>query len=218
MGVICFMKILIFLLLLMVISSCEIQAQDRENFIDTEAENLPSSSIDTLLYQKRLKEKAVQLKDYLKKNTKYNQKLAILIDMRKPSQYKRFYVMNMDSLTLISSGLVAHGSGSETGYEDSLTFSNTPNSYCTSLGKYRIGSSYTGSFGKSYKLHGLDATNNKAYDRTVVLHRYSCVPDSEQVYEICNSLGCPMVSENFFVEIDKIISASGKPILMEIYY
>jgi hypothetical protein len=45
-----------------------------------------------------------------------------------------------------------------------------------------------------------------------------CVPDEEQDEEICNSLGCPMVSENFFVEVDALIKKSGKPILMEIYY
>jgi hypothetical protein len=130
----------------------------------------------------------------------------------------RLFVYDLDSMKILSKGLVAHGSGSETGYEDSLVFSNVPNSYCTSLGKYKIGNSYIGSFGKSYKLHGLDPTNNKAYERLVVLHRYSCVPDSEQDYAICNSLGCAMVSENYFGELDKFISASKKPIIMEIYY
>ena len=121
-------------------------------------------------------------------------------------------------MKVVSKALVAHGSGSETDYVDSLKFSNVPNSYCTSLGKYKIGASYIGSFGKSYKLHGLEATNNKAFERFVVLHRYSCVPDAEQSYPICNSLGCPMVSENYFLQLDKFILKSNKPILMEIYY
>jgi hypothetical protein len=138
--------------------------------------------------------------------------------MRQHSGKKRLFVYDLDSMKILSSSLVSHGSGSETGIKDSLQFSNTPNSYMSSLGKYKIGGSYIGNFGKSYKLHGLDATNSKAYDRLVVLHRYSCVPDEEQVYEICNSLGCPMVSENYFLELDTFISASRKPMLMEIYY
>lgn len=175
--------------------------------------------LDTTLYLERLNNRTILLKDYLKKNVKYNQKFAILIDMRKPSQYKRFYVMNMDSMSLISSGLVSHGSGSETGTMDSLQFSNTPNSYMTSLGKYKIGSSYIGNFGKSYKLHGLEASNNKAFDRYVVLHRYSCVPDEEQTYPICHSLGCPMLSENYFEEVEALFQKqTNKNILLEIFY
>lgn len=168
--------------------------------------------------QERMNQKAALLKPFLKQNTVYNQKIAILIDMRQHSGKNRLYVYDMDSMKIISKGLVAHGSGSETGFEDSLKFSNVPNSYTSSLGKYKIGVAYTGSFGRSYKLHGLETSNNKAFERAIVLHRYSCVPDSEQEYEICNSLGCPMVSENYFLEIDKYISNSTKPIVLEIFY
>ena len=86
------------------------------------------------------------------------------------------------------------------------------------IGKYKIGSSYVGSFGRSYKLHGLDKTNSNALARAIVLHRYSCVPDEEQISAICNSLGCPMLSENFFLEVDAWIRKSTKPVLLEIYY
>jgi hypothetical protein len=130
----------------------------------------------------------------------------------------RFFVVDLDSMSILRKGLVAHGSGSETGFDDSLRFSNTPNSYCTSLGKYKIGNAYVGNFGRSYKLHGLDPSNSKAFERYVVLHRYSCVPDEEQLYSICNSLGCPMLSENFFDEVDTLIKTSGKSVVMEIYY
>jgi len=188
-----------------------------QNVSENETE-ITSIDQDSLLIQNRLHEKAAKIKDYLQTHSAYNQKTVILIDMRTFSGKNRLFVYDLDSMKVVSKGLVAHGSGSETGYEDSLIFSNVPNSYCTSLGKYKIGSSYIGSFGKSYKLHGLDPTNNKAYDRLVVLHRYSCVPDNEQEYAICNSLGCAMVSENYFDELDKFISASKKPVIMEIYY
>jgi len=173
---------------------------------------------DSLPIFERMNQKALALKTYLKSHSSYNQNLVVLIDMRQSSGKYRLFVYDLDSMKVISKSLVAHGSGSETDYVDSLKFSNVPNSYCTSIGKYKIGASYIGSFGKSYKLHGLDETNNKAFERSVVLHRYSCVPDSEQSYEICNSLGCPMVSENYFLQLDKFISKSNKPILLEIYY
>lgn len=170
------------------------------------------------LQEVRIQSKAEAAKSYLKAHSNFNQRYAILIDMHMNSGKKRLFVYDLDSMKVVSSGLVAHGSGSNTEYRDSLVFSNVPNSYCTSIGKYKIGASYIGNFGKSYKLHGLDATNNKAFERLVVLHRYSCVPDIEQPYEICNSLGCPMVSENYFLELDKYIAASSKPLLLEIFY
>lgn len=197
------------------ISSC-VQGQDQNdtNLLSSPVEN----PIDVFPIQTRMLEKAQALKEYLKSHPAYNQHQAILIDMRQFSGKNRLFVYNLDSMKVVSQGLVAHGSGSETSVDDSLQFSNTPESYMSSLGKYKIGIPYTGSFGRSYKLHGLDKSNSKAFDRAIVLHRYSCVPDSEQDYEICNSLGCPMVSENYFEELDKIVRASTKPLILEIFY
>ncbi len=126
--------------------------------------------------------------------------------------------MDLKTNKIISKGLCAHGSGSEIAGTDSLQFSNIPNSYMTSLGIYKIGSSYQGSFGKSYKLAGLEKSNDKAAARAIVLHRYGCVPDEEQYYPICNSLGCAMLSENYFEELIPLIDNEPKPILLKIYY
>lgn len=213
------MKILVYSLFLanfFVIASCVQGQSNPKEVIDAVLNN--ESEPELFPIQERMNEKAALLKPYLKQHSAYNQKIAILIDMRQHSGKNRLYVYDMDSMKIISKGLVAHGSGSETGYEDSLKFSNVPNSYTSSLGKYKIGAAYIGSFGRSYKLHGLETTNNKAFERAIVLHRYSCVPDTEQAFEICNSLGCPMVSENYFLEIDKYISSSTKPIILEIFY
>ncbi len=149
---------------------------------------------------------------------KYSSAYGILIDMRLPSEHYRLFIVDLKKDSIVSMGLVAHGSGSETGNPDSLIFSNTPNSYMTSLGIYKIGSAYEGSFGRSYRLHGLESTNDKAFARAVVLHPYMCVPDTEQDYPICNSLGCPMVSENYFKTIDKYVVGEKLPVLLKIYY
>jgi hypothetical protein len=210
------MKVFFYLnlfLSLVFLSSCVQGQTDTQESVEVQIlEN------DSLPIFERMNQKAISLKRYLNIHSTYNQNLIVLIDMRQNSGKYRLFVYDLDSMKVISKALVAHGSGSETDYVDSLKFSNVPNSYCTSIGKYKIGASYIGSFGKSYKLHGLDDSNNKAFERFVVLHRYSCVPDSEQSHPICNSLGCPMVSENYFLQLDKYISKSNKPILLEIYY
>lgn len=201
--------------MILFLSSC---SRAQKHTISIDSSEAGTFIPDTLPIHSRMLEKATSLKSFLKTYPAYDQHHAILIDMRQHSGKYRLFVYDLDSMKVVSKGLVAHGSGSETEVSDSLKFSNTPNSYCTSLGKYKIGYPYTGSFGKSYKLHGLDPTNNKAFERLVVLHRYSCVPDEEQPYEICNSLGCPMVSENFFEEMDKVVSTSKKPMILEIFY
>jgi L,D-transpeptidase catalytic domain len=158
------------------------------------------------------------LKEYAVKN-KCNQDYAFIIDMRIPSYKKRFFVYNLKKDSLISSGFVAHGTGSET-FRGELVFSNTPDSRCTSLGKYKISNSYIGMYGFSYRLLGLDSTNNKALQRAIVLHGNSCVPDKENdEYPICFSYGCPMVSTVFLKQLKGYISKQGKlPILMSIIY
>jgi hypothetical protein len=173
---------------------------------------------DSIIQVNRLNNKISELKAFLNGHPNYNQTIAILIDFKQFSGHNRLFVFDLNSNKIIKSALVAHGAGSETGNPDSLVFSNIPNSYKSSIGKYKIGVSYYGSFGKSYKLHGLDNTNSKAFERFIVLHKYDDVPDLEQDEPIVNSLGCPMVSPATFDYLDKIIQAANNPVVMEIFY
>ena len=165
----------------------------------------------------RLKQKAEQAKDYLN-NKGFNETYCFLIDMRLPSGKNRFFVYNLEADSIETAGLVAHGKGSEKGTE-ALTFSNTPNSFCTSLGKYKLGRSYQGMFGLSYKLYGMEKTNSKAFERNVVLHSYTGVPKQE-VYPapICVSEGCPTIAPDFLTQVKIYMDASDAPILLWIYY
>ena len=99
-----------------------------------------------------------------------------------------------------------------------MVFSNTENSYQSSLGKYEIGSSYTGKFGKAYRLKGLDKTNSNALKRAIVLHSYYCISDVETKELACLGLGCPMLSPNFFKVAEKYIDGSKKPIILYAFY
>jgi hypothetical protein len=165
----------------------------------------------------RLKEKVIIAKNYVTKNG-FDSRYCFLIDMRLPSGKSRFFVYDMLKDSLETAGLVAHGKGSER-ESGELIFSNTPNSNCTSLGKYKISNSYNGNFGLSYKLIGLDKTNSKAYCRSVVLHSYFGVP-KEEVYpaSICTSEGCPTVSPEFLTQLKVFMEESKEPILLWIYY
>jgi hypothetical protein len=165
----------------------------------------------------RLKQKATQLASYGQAED-YNSQHCFFIDMRIASGKKRFFVYNLKKDSVEAAGLVTHGSGSDKGNND-LYFSNVSNSNCTSLGKYKIGNSYNGKFGLAFKLHGLDRTNSKAFERFVVLHAHSCVPDDEvSPLPICESWGCPTVSPTFLTAIKKYIDHADKPIVLWIYY
>lgn len=161
--------------------------------------------------------KAEEIKSFLKKNPKYNKDVFFLLDMRIPSNKYRFFVYDAKKNQVIDSGLVAHGSGSATATGE-LQFSNTDGSLMTSLGKYYIGNSYNGTFGKAYRMYGLDATNSNAYMRNIVLHSHKRMPYEEQISPIVLSWGCPMLNEKFYLRIQDILDKSDKNVLMYIYY
>ncbi len=178
-----------------------------------------SEKIDIIKFEtmSRLKQKALEAKEFVNEKG-FNEQYCFLIDMRLPSGKNRFFVYNLETNSVEIAGLVSHGKGSEKG-QDALTFSNTPNSLCTSLGKYKLGRSYQGMFGLSYKLYGLDKTNSKAFERNVVLHSYTGVPKQE-VYPapISVSEGCPAIAPDFLTQVKMYMDGSDAPILLWIYY
>ena len=166
--------------------------------------------------QQRLATEAAVLKGYLR-GQRFNGAFCFLVDMGLPSGRNRFFVYDLRKDSILLTGLVAHGAGS-TNFSATPSFSNTNGSGCTSLGRYRIGYPYNGMCGRSYKLYGLDTTNNQAFQRNVVLHSWKDVPDAETYpYPICNSRGCPMVSPAFLRQLQPMIDRSKKPVLLCIF-
>jgi hypothetical protein len=178
----------------------------------------PNSLTITEITNKRMNDQVRTIKEFLAKRPNYNPGIVFLIDMKIMSGRNRFFIYDLNKNEVIDEGLVAHGVGSETGVENVLKFSNVNNSLATSLGKYSIGKSYIGQFGKAYKLYGLDKSNSNAFQRNIVLHKYSKMPYEEQIEPVCNSYGCPMVNETYYKRIEKILDASEKDILLNIYY
>ena len=142
---------------------------------------------------------------------------CFLVDMSLPSGRNRFFIYDLNKNTIINSGLVSHGSCNET-FLARPKFSNESKSGCSSLGKFKVGEFYTGKYGKSFRLYGLDNCNSNAFKRAVVIHGFDCVPDVE-IYPrvLCNSLGCVMVSYKFFDKISHIIRKSKKPVVLWVY-
>jgi hypothetical protein len=162
-------------------------------------------------------EKILEIKNYIK-GKEYNQDLAVFINFKIPSGKYRYFIYNLKNNTIVQQAVVSHGSGSVIPRSDALKFSNVEGSYQSSLGKYAIGESYVGKFGKAYRLKGLDSTNSNAMQRAIVLHSYGCIPDVESQTPVCLSLGCPMLSVNALKETAKYVDQSTKPVILYAFY
>src|SRR3546814_4096269 len=93
--------------------------------------------------------------------------------MRRPPISTRTYTC-FPSTTLFrsfESFRVAHGSGSDPEHDGWLKwFSNEPGSNATSRGAYITWEWYTGRYGTSVRLGGLDADNSNTLERLIVMH------------------------------------------------
>ena len=109
---------------------------------------------------------------------------------------------------------VAHGEGSsdpsDEGYAS--TFSNTPDSHQSSLGMMRAGESYTGSFGYSMRIDGLESYNDKVRERFIVLHGWegSRPEYVSQWGMVAPTWGCPAVDDREVGDlVDILADGSG---------
>lgn len=115
-----------------------------------------------------------------------------LVDFSAPSSAPRFHLL--DPLSGRSRALlVAHGRGSDPAHSGWLQrFSNLPGSNASSAGAYRTGDVYVGKHGRSRRLIGLEAENNNAQSRAIVVHAASYVSDdlARNTGKIGRSEGC----------------------------
>ncbi len=153
-------------------------------------------------------------------NTDY----CILVDMSIHSGKNRLFVWDFSSNQIELSGICSHGSCDGTtgqGYSyREAKFSNIPNSYCSSKGKYKIGKRGYSNWGINinYKIHGMESTNDNAYKRIIVLHSWEAVANAEIYPDYApNSLGCPMVSNEMMTLLDEKLKIKKKPVLLWIF-
>jgi len=116
------------------------------------------------------------------------------------SANRRFHFVNLDRQE-VKSFHVAHGTGSDPEHDGWLnTFSNMEGSNSTSRGAYVTWEWYTGKFGTSVRLGGLDPTNNHALERYIVMHRASYAEPEhiERWGRLGRSNGCFAMGEEQF--------------------
>ena len=93
-----------------------------------------------------------------------------ITDFNRPSREARFYLLDVAS-GRVTSHLVAHGRGSDPSHVGWLQmFSNEHGSLATSRGSYLTSEYYTGKYGYSMRLKGLDRSNSNAEARAIVIH------------------------------------------------
>ncbi len=145
---------------------------------------------------------------------------VVIIDYSAPSTDRRFFQINLVTGNVIKY-YVAHGIGS--GKSNYATkFSNTKDSRQTSLGFYLTGDTYSGSYGKTLRMYGLEPSNDQAYNRDIVLHgawyvgkdfiRSRDPSTGEPRGRLGVSWGCPAVSVPISKKVIPILK-SGSVIL-----
>lgn len=154
----------------------------------------------------------------------YNSDFCFLADMGIHSGKNRFFVWDFKKNRVIRRMLVSHGCGTYPWQGDETKenpgFSNIPQTYLSSLGKYLIGVRGPSSFGVGIKYHltGLDPTNNNASRRTIVFHSWSIIPD-EEVYPAGapEGWGCPAISDQHFRVLDSMLRYRSDKTLLWMY-
>ena len=120
-----------------------------------------------------------------------------IADFAAPSAKPRFHLIDLQNGTS-KSFLVAHGSGSDPAHTGWLQrFSNQDGSNASCEGAFATADYYVGKHGRSQRLMGLDATNDNALARAIVVHAaWYSNPDMVRTHGMLGrSQGCFAVGE-----------------------
>ena len=130
------------------------------------------------------------------------------------SAQRRFHFVDLDN-GRVESFHVSHGDGSDPEHDGWLNrYSNEEGSHCTSSGAYLTRSWYTGRYGTSIRLDGLDPTNSNALPRAIVMHQasYATPEHVERFGRLGRSNGCFAMGP---VQFDRaLIDLSGGRLLV----
>lgn len=219
----CLKNIFLFSLIILFYScnfNSKAKTQDQQALQVKKTEQQIKEEQEALRMIQCLQAKADTAKQYcIDKN--FDTNYCMLVDMLVHSGKKRFFLWDFNKDTIAYSSLCCHGYGQGSN-ETNPVFSNILGSYCTSLGKYKTGARAYSKWGINihYKLHGLETSNSNAFNRIVVLHSHSYVPDYE-IYPnhlpLGYSQGCPVIDNYIMAILDEILKKTKKPILLWIY-
>lgn len=171
---------------------------DSEILLESLAEkhqNLPSLSVLDLA-----------LEGYEKLENKLENQVLTLIDFSLPSTEKRLWVIDVASQEILLNTVVAHGRNS--GELMANRFSNTPESFQSSLGFYKTAETYKGKHGYSLRLDGLEkGFNDQARNRAIVIHGadYAREEFAKMTGRLGRSLGCPALPTELSAQVIDMI-------------
>jgi len=123
--------------------------------------------------------------------------IITIIDYKKASNERRFFVINLIEKKVLFLTFVAHGKGS--GVQFAELFSNNPGSLKSSMGFFITEDSYYGRHGYSLKLRGVEpGVNDKAMQRAIVIHGANYVSEAfvKMYGRLGRSWGCPALPED----------------------
>ena len=146
------------------------------------------------------------LTGYQKLDTKIKNEVLTVIDFSLPSTEKRMWIIDPDQGEILLHSVVAHGRNS--GGLMAERFSNTPESYQSSIGFYLTAETYHGKHGYSLRLDGLEkGYNDMARARAIVIHGadYATEAFAKSVGRLGRSLGCPALPSDLSKEAIDLI-------------
>ena len=141
----------------------------------------------------------------------YNSNIACYVDLTRPDNSYRFFVLDLTKRKILVQGLCLNG---VTDAQGRVKYSNEVNSNCSSHGLARIGERYVGAFGRAFRLYGLEATTRNLRKRAVVLHSWVGVPTRPTAEHPIQSEGCPTLNPLVLDTVAGFIARSPRPLLL----
>lgn len=142
---------------------------------------------------------------------RFQRPVLSVIDYSLPSSQPRLWVIDLSSMRVLHHELVAHGERS--GDTLAVAFSNQLGSHQSSLGLFRTDDVYTGTYGYSLRLSGLEpGVNDNARARAIVVHGAPYVSRAAVAEwgTIGTTFGCPGLPEDVSGQvIDEIAGGSA---------
>ena len=152
-------------------------------------------------------------RDVKQQGALYNADVACYVDLNRPDNEYRFFVLDLVQERVLLQGICLNG---QTDAQGQVRYSNEVNSNCSSRGLARIGERYTGSFGRAFRLYGLDAGARNLRRRAVVLHSWAGVPAGPGAGHPIQSEGCPTLNPQVLDAVAEVIARSPKPLLVRL--
>ena len=171
----------------------------------------PAETADSSWPRREVLDLALQAYQCGERERRFDRPVLTVIDYSLPSNEPRLWVIDVQREQVLYHELVAHGEGS--GDTMAVAFSNKAGSHQSSLGLFRTEGVYTGQFGYSLRLSGLEpGINDKARERAIVVHGFPDISRSfaAQRGTIARTWGCPAVPEEVAPQlIDRIAGGSA---------